>query len=152
MLKINNFRATGSKRTVGFTLIETLVVLALMVTVIASALAAMVQMQISSARAGEVNAAMAIVEAKAQDIRAVYYNPPVYPFTAGTVYVTNNDSIDLDTAGVKFKVPGTVISKIENAGSLGHLITVTATFQTPRLAMTQTVQTVVNKFTGGQQQ
>jgi len=50
----------------------------------------------------------------------------------------------------KFKVPGTVISKIQYAASLGHLVTVTATFNSTRFSMTQSVQTVVNKYSGGQ--
>jgi type II secretory pathway pseudopilin PulG len=150
---LNKFVALGKRkpRTGGFTLVETLVVSGLLVTIIASALAVTVEMEISSSRSAECNAVMAVVEAKAQDIRAFSYNPPAYPFSSNTVYYTNSEKIDLDQAGAKFLIPGTVITKVEPAGSLGHLITVTGTFQTTRRGLTQTVQTVVNTFSGGQQ-
>ena len=144
-IKTSSLLGRQSNRGIGgFTLVETLVVSGLLVTIIASALAATVEMKISSARTAEMNAAVAVVEAKAQDIRSISYKPGSYPFTSNVVYYTNSQSIDLDQAGVKFQIPGTVISKIEPAGSLGHLVTVTGTFQTSRLAITQSVQTVVN--------
>ncbi|NBP86161.1 MAG: replication-associated recombination protein A, partial [Mycobacteriaceae bacterium] len=83
-----------------------------------------------------INAAMALVEAKIYDVRAVYYNPPNYPFTTNVVTITNQNEIDLNEAGTTFLVPGTLLTKIEPQGTLGHLVTVTATFQTPRLPMT----------------
>jgi type II secretory pathway pseudopilin PulG len=150
-LKTRYLGRKSNSRIRAFTLVETLVVSGLLVTVIASALAATVQMEVSSARTSECNASMAVVEAKAQDIRAWKYTPGIYPFTSNVVYFTNTDTIDLDKAGAKFLVSGKVVSKIEYAGSLGHLITITGTFQTSRLAITQTVQTVVNQFSGGQQ-
>jgi prepilin-type N-terminal cleavage/methylation domain-containing protein len=135
----------------GFTLMEVVLVLALMVMLITATLGAILGMQVSSTRVSDYTSAMAVLEAKAMDIRAVYYNPPNYPFTAGTVYVTNQNSIALNQAGTTFQVPGTVVSKIEYQGKLGSLVTVTATFQTSRTPMTLSLQTFVNKYSGGQQ-
>jgi len=116
-----------------------------------STLGAIMEMQVSSKRVGDYTSVMRVAEAKIQDIRAVYYNPPNYPFTLGTVYVTNQNSISLNQAGTTFQIPGTVISKIDYEGSLGHLVTVTATFTTSRKPITATLQTVVNGYSGGQQ-
>jgi hypothetical protein len=107
-------------------------------------------MQVSSKRVADYTSAMAVAEAKLQDIRAIYYNPPIYPFTYGTVYVTNQNSISLSQAGTTFQIPGTALVKIDYQGSLGHLVTVTATFQTDRKPLTATLQTVVNTYSGGQ--
>jgi type II secretory pathway pseudopilin PulG len=139
-------RATG-----GFTLVETVLAMALTVLLCVSTLGAIMEMQVSSKRVGDYTSVMSVAEAKIQDIRAVYYNPPNYPFTLGTVYVTNQNSISLNQAGTTFQIPGTVISKIDYEGSLGHLVTVTATFTTSRKPITATLQTVVNGYSGGQQ-
>jgi type II secretory pathway pseudopilin PulG len=148
-LKTYCSRRSGVVGMRGFTLVETMVVLSLLVMILISAVAATIEMQISSTRTAQVTAAMAVLEAKAQDIRAVYYQTGY--FTNKVVYVTNENSIALNEAGTTFLVPGKVISKIEPAGSVGHLVTITATFSTPRIGLTQSVQTVVNKYTGGQQ-
>jgi type II secretory pathway pseudopilin PulG len=138
-------------RTGGFTIVETVLAMALTVLLCISTLGAILEMQLSSKRVADYTGAMAVAEAKVQDIRAVYYNPPNYPFTLGTVYVTNQNSIALNQAGTTFQIPGTVISKIDYQGSLGHLVTVTATFNVSRKPITATLQTVVNSYSGGQQ-
>ena len=117
---------------------------------IGAGFSAMYAMDHCSRRLADYTAALTVVDAKMQDIRAVYYNPPNYPFTANTVYVTNSDSIALNKAGTAFKVPGTLISKIEPVTG-GHLITVTANFQEPRRPLTVSLQTAINKYSGGQQ-
>jgi type II secretory pathway pseudopilin PulG len=134
----------------GFTLAETVMTTALVVLLTVSTLATILEIQLSSKRVADYTSATAVAEAKLQDIRAVYYNPPNWPFTYGTVYVTNQNSIALSQAGTSFQIPGTVISKIDWQGSLGHLVTVTATFQTTHKPVTATLQTVVNANSGGQ--
>jgi len=132
--------------------VETVLAMALTVLLCISTLGALLEMQYSSKRVADYTSAMAVAEAKVQDIRAVYYNPPNWPFTNTTVYVTNQNSISLNQAGTTFQIPGTVISKIEYEGSLGHLVTVTATFNALRgKPVTATLQTVVNSYSGGQQ-
>jgi len=128
-----------------------MVVMLLVMIMMVAGFGALYSMDLCSRRVDDYTAATAVVEAKLQDIKAVYYNPPNYPFTAGPnpVYVTNSDSISLDQAGTSFKVSGTLVSEIKPVAS-GHLVTVTGTFNEPRGKMTVQLQTVVNKFSGGQ--
>jgi type II secretory pathway pseudopilin PulG len=145
-------RTDARKRAaVGFTIVETVLAMALTVLLCISTLGAILEMQYSSKRVADYTSAMAVAEAKVQDIRAVYYNPPNYPFTLGTVYVTNQNSIALNQAGTTFNIPGTVISKIDYQGSLGHLVTVTATFKKSGQPIVATLQTVINTYSGGEQ-
>ena len=131
-----------------FTLIEVMVVMLLFGILLVAALGGLFSMDLCSRRLGDYTAAMAIIEAKVQDIRGINYNPPNFPFTASTVYITNNNSISLDKGGTIFKVPGTVVSAIKPVAS-GHLVTVTGTFVEPRGSLTASLQTVVNQFSGG---
>jgi prepilin-type N-terminal cleavage/methylation domain-containing protein len=134
-----------------FTLVEVLIVMGLIGLLMISGMGALFSMDLCSRRTADYNAALAVVEAKIEDIRAATYNPPNGTnFNSTTVWLTNSDSIALDKAGVTFKVPGTLVSKIEPMAS-GHLVTVTGTFQEPRLVLTVSLQTVVNKYSGGQQ-
>lgn len=159
-MRLGSQRSVGTGRTVagsgktagGFTIVETVLAMALTVLLCISTLGAILEMQVSSKRVADYTGAMAVAEAKVQDIRAVYYNPPNWPFTLSTVYVTNQDSISLNQAGTTFQIPGTVVSKIDYQGSVGHLVTVTATFNTARgKPVTATLQTVVNGYSGGMQ-
>lgn len=139
-------RSTG-----GFTIVEAVVTMTLLLLLIMSTLATILETQFSSKRVADYTSAMAVAEAKIQDIRAVYYNPPIWPFTYSTVYVTNQNTMSLNQAGTTFQIPGTVISKIDYEGTMGHLVTVTATFQTSGKPVTATLQTVVNSYSGGEQ-
>jgi len=144
--------ARGTARFPGeaFTLIETMVVLLLVSLLIMAGLGSIFSMDLSSRRLADYTAAMAVVEAKVQDIRAATYKPPNLPFATTNVYLTNSGSIALDKAGVTFKVSGTIVSEIKPVAA-GHLITVTGTFQEPRKPLVVSLQTVVNAYSGGQQ-
>jgi type II secretory pathway pseudopilin PulG len=133
-----------------FTLIETMVVMLLVSLLIMVGLGSIMSMDLSSHRLADYTAAMALVEAKVQDIRAATYKPPNSPFKTNTFYLTNTGSISLDKAGVTFKVAGTIISEIKPIAA-GHLVTVTGTFQEPRKPLVVSLQTVVNAYSGGQQ-
>lgn len=147
-------RAAGTRRPctlrAAFSLVEVLVVMGLAMILIVGGLGGLLGMNLCSRRTADYNAALAVVEAKVEDVRAATYNPPNSPWTSGTVYLTNSDSIALNQAGVTFKVPGTVITKIEPVGA-GHLVTVTGTFTEPRRSLSVTLQTLVNKYSSGQQ-
>jgi prepilin-type N-terminal cleavage/methylation domain-containing protein len=134
----------------GFTLVEVVIVTALLSLLIVAGLGATTAMQVASKRLTEHTAARAIVQAKLQAIRAASYKPPNQPFTAGVVYLTNSASLCLDKAGQKFLVPGTVSAKIEPVAS-GHLVTVTGTFKAPDRTIRVQVDSVVNRFSGGRQ-
>jgi prepilin-type N-terminal cleavage/methylation domain-containing protein len=134
----------------GFTLVEVVIVTALLTLLIIAGLGATTAMQVASHRLAQHTAARAVVQAKLQAIRATTYKPPNAPFTATTVYLTNGTSICLDRAGKKFLVPGTVSAKIEPMAS-GHLVTVVGTFKAPDRTIRVQVASVVNRFSGGRQ-
>jgi len=146
----SHFTSHISRFAHAFTLIEVMVVMALLTILMIAGMGALYSMDLCSRRVADYTAATAVVEAKLQDIKAATYNPPNYPFQTTTVYVTNSDSISLDKVGTSFKVSGTLISEIKPVAS-GHLVTVTGTFQEPRGSLTVTLQTLVNKFSGGEQ-
>jgi len=133
-----------------YTLTEVLIVVLLIGILTIAGFGAALSMDACSRRAGDYIAATAVVEAKVRTIQASTYNPPNANFGSSTIYLTNSDSIALNQAGTTFLVPGTLISKIEPVAS-GHLVTVTGTFQEPRRTLTVTLQTVVNRFSAGQQ-
>jgi prepilin-type N-terminal cleavage/methylation domain-containing protein len=141
---------TGSKTSRAFTLIEVMVVTALLLILVTSATASIYFMDQATRRLADQTAAMGVVEAKIYEIRAVAYNPPVYPFASTNVSTNFSASISLDKSGQTYRVPGTVTALIQPI-TTGHLVTVTGTFQTPGKPLVVSLQTVVNKFSGGQQ-
>ena len=140
----------GGRLASGFTLLEVMVVMGLLMILVASGFSGIFSMKMTSKRLADYTAAMAVVEAKVEDIRAATYNPPNYPFGSSTLTLTNSGAVALSKAGAAFLVPGTVVSKIQPVAT-GHLITVTGTFQTPHKPISVTLQTVVNRYSGGQQ-
>jgi prepilin-type N-terminal cleavage/methylation domain-containing protein len=142
---------SGSSGASAFTLVEVLVVMGLIGLLMVAAMGALFSMDLCTRRTADYNAALAVVEAKVEDIRAATYNPPTGTnFNSTTVCRTNSSSIALDKAGVTFQVPGTIVYTIQPITS-GHLVTVTGTFQEPRQVLTVSLQTVVNIYSGGQQ-
>ena len=134
----------------GYTLVEVIIVMGLLTLLMATAASSIATGRNISRRLSDFTAATTVVQAKLQDIRAATYNPPNSPFTSAVVVLTGTSSIALDQAGAKFIVPGTITSRIEPV-TAGHLVTVTGTFQTRRQPITVSLQTVVNKYSGGQQ-
>jgi len=143
-------RNAGRTSTGGYTLIEVMVVTALLTILATVAFASIYTGKQIARRMTDYTAALQIVEAKMQDIRVATYNPPTAPFGSTATTITNNYSIDLNQTGATFIVSGTVVSKFEPIAN-GHLVTVTGTFQTPHKPITVTLQSVVNKYSGGQQ-
>ncbi len=127
-----------------------MVVMLLLTMLIISAGAGIMAMDRSSRRLADYTAAMSVAEAKLHSIRAATYNPPTLPFASTNVLLTNVTSISLSREGTNFAVSGTVFSKIQPVAA-GHLVTVTATFQEPSGPFTVSLQTLVNRYTGGQQ-
>src|SRR5437762_11149670 len=114
-----------------FTLVEVMIIMALLLVLMISSSVSMLVLDRSSRRLADYTSAMALVEAKIYDIRAATYNPPSSSFGTNTIcFLTNSVSIALDQAGQTFRIPGTIISKTEPVAA-GHLVTVTGTFQTP---------------------
>lgn len=143
-------RNSGHQSARGYTLVEVMIVIGLVAMLMVAAAASVSSGKLMSQRLSDYTAAMAVVSAKVEDIRAATYNPPNSPWGASTTTLTNNSSIALDQAGTTFTIPGTVTSVITPVTN-GHLVTVTGTFQTRRKPITVTLQTVVNKYSAGQQ-
>lgn len=100
-------------------------------------------------------ATTAAVEGEIEKIRALTYNPPsgVY-FKSSVTRWTNKQAIFLNKAGSDLLVNGTVVAEIQPVGDSigdGHLVTVTGSFATPGKPTVVSLQTVVNRFSGGQQ-
>lgn len=162
--RVGNHDATGPQRPPGqwksqlwprvgqqaFTLAEVMVVMGLTMILVIAGMRAILAMNLATRRTADYNAALAVVQAKIENIRAATYNPPNFPWTSATVTLTNDRAISLDEAGVTFQVPGTVISTIKPV-SAGHLVTVTGTFQQSRQEpLTVSLQTIVNTYSAGQ--
>lgn len=101
-------------------------------------------------RLADYTAAMSVVEAKMHAIRAATYNPPSSPFTASTVYLTSTSYVSLAKSGTNLLILGTIVSKIQPITS-GHLVTVTGTFNEPGFSFTTSLQSVINRYTTGEQ-
>ena len=140
--------APASER--AFTFMEVMIVMALMTILIVSGFSAILSMKVWSNRLAQYTAAMAVVEAKVEDLRAAKYNQPIAPFGLKPTVVTESGSINLNQAGAKFLISGTIVSRIEPVAN-GHLITVTGTFPAPHQPISVTLQTLVNKYSGGAQ-
>src|SRR6266850_3683055 len=76
----------------GFSLVEVMVAMLLLGILLIASFGGLFSMDLCSRRLGDHTAAMAIVEAKVQDIRSVYYNPPNSTFGPTTNYFTNSAS------------------------------------------------------------
>ncbi|HZV33302.1 MAG TPA: type II secretion system protein [Verrucomicrobiae bacterium] len=137
----------------GSTLVETMVVMVCILIAISGAFYTVLYINFTARRVADYSAAMAIVQAKTEEIRAASYNPPNYPFGASNIWITNVESVSLSRNGTNLLVPGTVISLIQPIAQ-GHLVTVTGTFTSPTTNLdppfTVSLQTVVNSFSGGQ--
>lgn len=117
---------------------------------IISSAAGITAMDRSARRLADYTAAMSVVEAKMHSIRAASYSPPAFPFGSTTTFLTNNSFIALSKSGTNFMVTGTIVSKIEPV-TAGHLVTVTGTFAEPSQSFSVSLQSVINRYTTGQQ-
>lgn len=134
-----------------FTLVEVSMTVGLLMIVIGSALSALMFLQRSSARLADHTAALAAVHGRVEAIRAATYNPPNAPFyVATTVKITNQISLAVGKSGTNYMVPGTLISTVTPSAA-GHMVNVTGTFQARGATLVVSLETLVNRFAGGQQ-
>jgi prepilin-type N-terminal cleavage/methylation domain-containing protein len=141
---------TGAQPAHGFTLIEVMITMALLLILIISSLSAILFFRNSAGRLATYTAAAAVVEGRIEAIRCATYNPPNYPFTASTVTTNFTETIWLDKPGQNFLVTGAVACQITPITG-GHFVTATGTFTTPGKSTVVSLQTIVNKFSGGQE-
>jgi type II secretory pathway pseudopilin PulG len=132
-----------------FTLIEVMITMGLMMILVGGSLSALMFLGRSSSRMSDYTAAMAAVHGRMEAVRAASYNPPAYPFQNTDLTLTNKISVALDKSGTNYLLSGTIITVISPKAS-GHLVTVTGTFPARGLPVTISVQSLVNRFSGGQ--
>jgi prepilin-type N-terminal cleavage/methylation domain-containing protein len=133
----------------GFTLIEVMVVMALMTMLFVSVFGAITSMNVISRRSADVVAGMELAEAKIHDIRATNYPGTNGVFSSTSTTTNINDvSVSLNEAGTTLAFPGKVISTIAPI-AWGHLVTVQVIIREPNRSLTNTLQTVVNSYSGG---
>ena len=133
-------------RVAAFTLIEVLCVMGMLTMLFAASFAALISINRISSRSADYISGMALAQAKINDIRATVYPGTNFLSTATTNI--NNVSVDLSQAGTSFAVSGTVTSVIQPI-TWGHLVTVTVIINEPKGSMTNSLQTIVNEYSGG---
>lgn len=140
----------NTKLVSAFTLIEIMITLALILILVVNSFCAILYLSQSAARLATYTSAMAVVEGRIEAIRAATYNPPIAPFGPATVTSSYSEALWLDNKGQNLLVTGIVVSVIRPVAA-GHLVTVTGNFATPRKATVVSLETIVNRFSGGQQ-
>ena len=132
-----------------FTMLEVLIASGLLLGLVLAGMNALFVMDNSSRRLAEMTSAMALVQGQLEAVRTNDYNPPLAPFTGSATVTSNAVSISLDKGGTQYLVPGSLITRIEPVAS-GHLVTVCASFNSLGTPVKAQLQTIVNKFSGGQ--
>jgi type II secretory pathway pseudopilin PulG len=132
-----------------FTILEVLIASSLLLALVLAGMNALFVMDNSSRRLADMTAAMAVVQGQLERVRTNDYNPPLAPFIASATVTNTAASISLDKGGTNYLVAGTLTTRIEPVAS-GHLVTVSATFNRGGNPLRAQLQTVVNKFSGGQ--
>ena len=132
-----------------FTLLEVLIASGLLLGLVLASMNALFVMDNSGRRLAATTSAMALVQGKLEEVRTNTYNPPVAPFPASATVTSNAVSISLDKGGTQYLMPGSIITRIEPVAS-GHLVTVSANFNALGTPVKAQLQTVLNKFSGGQ--
>ena len=126
-----------------------LVTIVLVSMLIVAGISSLMMMERSSARLADYTAAAALVRGRLEAIIAATYAPPASPFTSIAVRRTNAASIALQKGSTNYLVRGSVLSVIQPVAA-GHLVTVTGTFPLPGKQLVVAEQTLVNRFSGGQ--
>jgi prepilin-type N-terminal cleavage/methylation domain-containing protein len=137
------------RRANGFTLLEVLVTMVLSLLVIIVAINSLYVFDNTTRRVAVHNSALVIAEARLEEVRATEYNPPNTPFTSASGYTTNAITIALDEKGSNYLVKGSVITYFQPVAA-GHLVTANVHFTNQGRPLSVGLQTLVNKFSGGQ--
>jgi hypothetical protein len=100
-------------------------------------------------RVTDFTAATMVMEGELERVRTNRYQPPVTPFTAGTVSWTNNVTLALDRAGSNYLQTARLLTTTRPVAN-GHLVTVSLTFSNAFRPTNLWLQTVVNQYSAGQ--
>jgi type II secretory pathway pseudopilin PulG len=148
----NGRRLQGRRRAghSGFTLIEVVIGIMLLMTLIVSAIGAITLLDRASRSQAEDTTALEIAQGKLEEFQATKYNPPVSPFLSTTTWTTNQVVLALNKTGTTNRAVGVLISKVEPAAN-GHLVTVMVSFTNMNITpVTAQLQTLINKQSPGQ--
>jgi type II secretory pathway pseudopilin PulG len=129
----------------GFTLIEAMITVVLLVMLVTAGMYALGQLDRFSRRNAEYTSVMSLVSGKMEGLKAVEYNPPVTPFGANTSFSTNETKIALSNDGESYAITGQIITRIEPVAN-GHLVTVTGRFTNWNKPYLVSLQNVLNPY------
>lgn len=132
-----------------FTMIEVLVVIALLAILLSASFVSLAAFNRNVERLSDHMAGYAVVEGELERIRTITYNPPIWPFAASNVTFTTNVALSLDRAGSNYLQTGTLTTLIVPFSD-GHRVRATITYTNSYKATNIWMETVVNKFVGGQ--
>lgn len=136
-------------RGAGFTLMEILVVMALLMMLVIAAISALTLLDRSSLRQAQHTTAVEVAQGRLDEILATKYEPPKVPFTSTNYTVTTNATLTISKSGTNATTVAVVTSLVEPAG-VGHVATVIVRYTNYDQPTSVRLQTLINKHSGGQ--
>jgi type II secretory pathway pseudopilin PulG len=134
----------------GFTLLEVVIGIAMLLMLIVSAIGAITLLDRASRSQAEDTTALEIAQGKLEEFQATKYNPPVSPFVSSATWTTNQIILALNKTGTNTRAAGLLISKVEPVAN-GHLVTVSVKFTNMNVTpVTAQLQTLINHHSPGQ--
>ena len=138
-----SFVQTSSRR--GFTLVELMVTVVLLVLLATGVLGSITTMHKLAKKQATYNSVMALVMSEQEAIRTNSYNPPTAPFTAEESKTVEKKYVSLDPDKDDFSLEVSLVTKIEPISS-GHKVTISGTYSYGDTTPTITTTTLVNKY------
>src|SRR5262249_20151361 len=134
----------------GFTLVEVVIGIAMLMMLIVSAIGAISLLDRASRSQSEDTTALEIAQGKLEEYQATKYNPPLSPFLSTTSWVTNQIILALDKSGTNTRAAGKMICQVTPVAN-GHMVTVSVVFTNMNVTpVTAQLQTLINQHSPGQ--
>ena len=133
----------------GFTLVEILVVLALLLMLTIAAVSALTLLDRSSARQAQHTTAVEVAQGRLDELLALEYSPPDSPFSSSNYTDTSKVTLTLGRSGTNATTTAVVTTLIEPAVN-GHVATVVVNYTNYSQPTSVRLQTLINKHSGGQ--
>jgi prepilin-type N-terminal cleavage/methylation domain-containing protein len=133
----------------GFTLIEILVTLAMLLLLLIGALGTITLLDRSSRRQGQHTTALEVAQGKLDEFLSQVYNPPVPPYSSTNYYQSNWVTLAANKSGTATSTFASVISLVQPVLN-GHVVTVTVSFTNYDQLVNVQLQTLINRHSGGQ--
>ncbi|MGB0258824.1 MAG: type II secretion system protein [Coraliomargarita sp.] len=141
-----NFKRRLTTWPSGFTLIEVMVSMTLLVFLAVGVLSAIGTMHNIARRQASYNSVLALVMSEQERLRAESYLPPNEPFTAEKTTLTSAKSVSFNPDGTAYLIDVTLSTDIEPVSN-GHKVTVTGTYVFSGKTVRVSTSTVINQFT-----